>query len=191
MTKPTRQFVLILAVLALGLVAVAALSLRSEPGGGSAIGGPFALTAADGRTVTDADLKGRPFLVFFGYTHCPDLCPATLAEISAVFKALGGDAKVAALFVTIDPQRDTPAAIKAYLESFDPRIIGLVGDAAQIQAIARDYRVYFKKREGENGDYAMDHTGVVYLMDKRGHFAGAFNLDRPAQQAASELAQYL
>jgi protein SCO1/2 len=179
--------------LALGLAALASFALR-DPGGdgqGAAIGGPFALTAPDGRTVTNADFEGRPFLVFFGYTHCPDICPATLTELSAVFRELGAGAKIAALFITVDPERDTPAALKAYLESFDPRIIGLSGDAAQTHAAARAFRVYVRKQVDEGGGYSMDHTGVVYLMDKQGRFAGAFNLERPAKQAASDLARYL
>jgi protein SCO1/2 len=193
MTKAPRRFVLILSGLAIGLAVIACFAFRDLGGeqGAGAIGGPFALTAQDGRTVTNADLQGQPFLVFFGYTHCPDVCPATMAEISAVFKELGADAKIAALFITIDPERDTPAALKAYLDSFDPRIIGLSGDAVQTHAAARAFRVYFKKRGGENAAYTMDHTGVVYLMDKRGLFAGAFNLERPAKEAATDLSKYL
>ena len=143
MTKATRQFLLILLGLAIGLSVVAGFRLprygrrRRREGRRIAIGGPFALTAPDGRTVTNADLAGRPYLVFFGYTHCPDFCPATLTEISAVLKQMGADAKIAALFVTIDPERDTPQTLKAYLDSFDPRIIGLHGDAAQTERRSR------------------------------------------------------
>ena len=194
MTKATRQFLLILLGLVIGLSVVASFAFRDFGGGGqgvAAIGGPFALTAQDGRTVTNADLEGRPYLVFFGYTHCPDFCPATLTQISAAFKEMGADAKIAAAFVTIDPERDTPQTMKSYLESFDPRIIGLSGDAAQTRAVAQAFKVYFKKQGGEKGEYTMDHTGIVYLMDKRGRFVGAFNLERPAKDAASELAQYL
>ncbi len=195
MTKATRQFALILLGLALGLSVIAGFAFRDHGGSGgqgvAAIGGPFALTAPDGRTVTNADLEGRPYLVFFGYTHCPDLCPTTLSEISTVFKEMGADAKISALFVTIDPERDTPQTLGTYLESFDPRIIGLHGDPAQTKAIAQAFKVYFKKQSGENGDYTMDHTGVVYLMDKRGRFVNAFNLERPAKDAANELANYL
>jgi protein SCO1/2 len=193
MTKAFQQFALILSGLAIGLAVIAGFAFRDLGGGqgAGAIGGPFALTAQDGCTVTNADLERRPFLVFFGYTHCPDLCPATLNEISAIFRELGANAKVAALFITIDPERDTPAVLKAYLDSFDPRIIGLSGDAAQTHAIARSFRVYFRKQGGENAAYTMDHTGVVYLIDKRGRFAGAFNLERPAKEAATDLSKYL
>jgi protein SCO1/2 len=192
MTKATRHFLLILSGLALGLAVIGSFAFRDFGGGREgAIGETLAMTAPDGRTVTNADFAGRPFLVFFGYTHCPDVCPATLAQISAAFKSLGADAKIAALFVTVDPERDSPADLKAYLESFDPRIIGLSGDAAQTRAAARAFRVYYRKHGDGSGGYAIDHTGLVYLMDKRGRFVGAFNLDRPAKEAASDLARYL
>ncbi|MEJ0091939.1 MAG: SCO family protein [Methylocella sp.] len=182
--------------LAIGLAALAnffAYSGRSERAGQgtAAIGGPFTMTAQDGRIVSDKDLAGHPYLVFFGYTHCPDFCPTTLTEISAAFKAMGDDKKIAALFVTVDPERDTPDMMKTYLESFDPRIIGLSADAEKTRAMAKAFKVYFKKRATENDDYTMDHTGVVYLMDKNGRFVNAFNSAQPAKQAASELEKYL
>ena len=146
----------------------------------------------NGQVVTNADLAGRPYLVFFGYTHCPDFCPTALLNISAVLKELGPDKKVAVLFVTVDPERDTLAVLKSYLENFDPRIIGLTGDNEKIAAIAKAFRVYAKKVPGQNpGDYTVDHTGIVYLMDKRGKFVSAFNLQRPPQEAARELEAYL
>ncbi len=119
-------------------------------GGGNpprqAIGGPFKLVDQNGATVTDADIKGRPFLVFFGYTHCPDICPATLFEVSEVMRALGKDAdRTGALFITVDPERDTPAVMKDYLSSFDPHLRGATGDRAAIDAAEKAYRVYAKK----------------------------------------------
>ena len=156
------------------------------------IGGSFTMIGQDGRAVTNADLAGQPYLVFFGYTHCPDFCPTALFDISAVFKELGPDKKIAALFVTVDPERDTPDVLKTYLENFDSRTIGLTGDSQKIEAIAKAFRVYARKVPGENpSDYTVDHTGVVYLMDKRGKFVNAFNLQRPPQQAARELEAYL
>jgi protein SCO1/2 len=112
-------------------------------------------------------------------------------DISAVFKELGPDKKIAALFITVDPARDTPEALRAYLENFDPRIIGLTGDPAKTESIAKAFRVYVKKGASANGDYTVDHTGVVYLMDKRGRFVNAFNLSKPPKQAARELENYL
>jgi protein SCO1/2 len=195
MTSGFRRIGILIAGFALGLAGLAAaayvaLPLRSDLQV-SAIGGPFALTATDGRTVTNADLEGRPYLVFFGYTHCPDFCPTALFDISQVFKAMGADKKIAALFITIDPARDTPEVMKDYLSNFDPRITGLSGDRAKTEAAEKAFRVYAKKVPGENGDYSMDHTAIVYLMDKRGRFVNVFRLDRPPEEAANELEKYL
>ena len=111
----------------------------------AAIGGPFKLTDQDGHAVTDQELKGRPFLVFFGFTNCPDVCPTTLFEVSEILRALGPDAdRTRALFITVDPERDTPAVMKEYLSSFDPHLSGLTGDPAAVAAVAKAYRVYFK-----------------------------------------------
>ena len=156
----------------------------------SLIGGPFKLAATDGRTLTDADMRGEPFLVFFGYTHCPDVCPATLSEISDVLAKIPGK-PVKALFVTIDPERDTAPIMKDYVSNFDPRIIGLTGDRSAIDQVERAYRVYARKAPQENGDYTMDHSAVVYLMDSEGRFVEAFNLDRKPEDSAKELAGYL
>src|SRR5882672_219357 len=125
------------------------------------IGGPFRLTDQNGKTFTDQDLKGRPFLVFFGFTHCPEICPTTLFEVSEILRKLGPDAeRVRAVFITIDPERDTPGALKEYLSSFDPRLAALTGDAAAIAAVAKAYRVYVKKVPLDEGDYTMDHTAI-------------------------------
>jgi protein SCO1/2 len=137
-------------------------------------------------------MKGRPFLVFFGYTHCPDICPTTLFDLSEVLRALGKDAdKTSALFITIDPERDTPAVMKDYLSSFDPHLVGVTGDPKAIDAAEKAYRVYAKKVPGENGEYSMDHTALVYLMDKQGRFVAPFKLDRKPEQAAADLRRYL
>jgi protein SCO1 len=194
--QASRQLRAIVIGFALGLAGLGGLVYAVMPGSPipstPEIGGSFAMIGQNGRTVTSADLAGHPYLVFFGYTHCPDFCPTALFDISAVFKELGPDKKVAALFVTVDPERDTPDVLKTYLENFDSRIIGLTGDTRKIEAIAKDFRVYAKKVPGENaGDYTVDHTGIVYLMDKRGKFVSAFNLQRPPQQAARELEAYL
>ncbi len=160
--------------------------------GGSAIGGPFKLIDQNGKTITDQDMKGRPYLVFFGYTHCPDICPTTLFELSEVLRALGKDAdKTGALFISIDPERDTPTAMKDYLSSFDPHLIGATGDAKSIETAEKEYRVYAKKVPGEKGDYSMDHTALVYLMDKQGRFVAPFKLDRKPDEAAAELRRYM
>jgi protein SCO1/2 len=156
------------------------------------IGGPFRLVDHNGQTITDEDLKGRPFLVFFGFTHCPDVCPTALFEVSEVMRKLGPDAERArALFVTVDPERDTPAKLKDYLSSFDPHVIGVTGDAAAIAGIAKAYRVYSKKVPLDGGEYTMDHTAIVYLMDKQGRFVAPFNLKRTPEAAAADLRRYL
>ena len=155
------------------------------------VGGPFRLTDQNGKTITDADLKGHPFLVFFGFTHCPDVCPTSLFEISEIFDKLGSDAdKVNALFVTVDPERDTPAALKDYLSSFNPRVIGVGGDADTLASVAKAYRVYYKKVPLKDGDYTMDHTAIVYLMDKNGRFVAPFSLKRKPEEAAADLRRY-
>ncbi len=158
----------------------------------SAVGGPFQLVDQNSKPITDQDLKGHPFLVFFGFTHCPDVCPTTLFEVSEIFRALGPDAKdVRALFVTVDPERDTPDKLKDYLSSFDPRIIGVTGDQAAIAATERAYRVYAKKVPTDGGGYTMDHTAIVYLMSKDGRFVAPFNMKRRPEEAAAELKRYL
>jgi protein SCO1/2 len=178
-----------------GFVALAAVgsTLLLRQGGGHAstgIGGPFALTDQDGHPATQNMLQGHPTLVFFGYTHCPDVCPATLAEISAVFKAAGPQENARAVFVTVDPQRDTSVVMKDYLSSFDPRITGLTGSPEAIKSIESEYKAYAKAVPDKDGTYTMDHTAITYLMDKNGDFVSAFNLDQPAKDAAAELKQY-
>ena len=158
----------------------------------AAIGGPFKLTDQDGHQVTDRDLKGRPFLVFFGFTHCPDVCPTTLFEVSEILRALGPDAdRTRALFITVDPERDTPPVMKDYLSSFDRHLSGLTGDPAAVAAAAKAYRVYYKKVPLDQGGYTMDHTAIVYLMDKEGRFVAPFSLKRTSEAAAADLRRYL
>jgi len=156
------------------------------------VGGPFRLEDQDGKPVSDADMKGHPFLVFFGFTHCPDICPTTLFEMSQIMRALGPDAdRVGALFITVDPERDTPKVLKDYLSNFDPHLRGLTGDQAAIDAAIKEYRVYAKKVPLENGDYTTDHTAVVYLMDKDGHFVAPFNMNRTPEAETADLRRYM
>jgi protein SCO1/2 len=158
----------------------------------AAIGGPFRLIDQNGEAFGDRDLKGKSFLVFFGFTHCPDACPTALFEISEIMRSLGGDAdRMAALFITVDPERDTPEAMKDYMSSFDPHVRGLTGDAADLAAVAKAYRVYYRKVPLEGGEYTMDHTAIVYLMDKEGRFVSPFNMKRTADVAAAELRKHL
>jgi len=158
----------------------------------AAVGGPFHLEDQNGKPVSDQDMKGHPFLVFFGFTHCPDICPTTLFDMSQLLRQLGPDAdRTGALFITVDPERDTPAVIKDYLSNFDPHLRGLTGDQAAVNAAIKAYRVYAKKVPLQGGDYTMDHTAVVYLMDKDGHFVAPFNMKRTTEAEATDLRRYL
>ena len=158
----------------------------------AAIGGPFQLTDQAGQTVTDANLKGRPTVIFFGFTHCPDICPTALFEMSEVLRVMGKDAdQVNAWFVSVDPDRDTPAAMKDYLSSFDPRLKGLTGSPEAVAKVISGYRVYAKKVPLKGGDYTMDHTALIYLMDRDGKFVAPFNLKRTPEEAAADLKRYL
>jgi protein SCO1 len=193
MLQAARPFPTRIAILIAGAALVAAaLAAYFTPSrsGQPLVGGPFALQAADGKIITDKDLFGEPFLVYFGYTHCPDICPTTLAQISDALAKLPGK-PVKALFVTVDPERDTPKLMGDYVSSFDPRIIGLSGSPEQIAQVEAAYRVYAKKAPGKDGEYAMDHSSVVYLMERNGRFVEAFNLERSAADAAKELESYL
>jgi protein SCO1/2 len=196
MSSATRPLVIATAFaasLVVGLLivfwAMGGVSKVAQP---AAIGGPFQLTDQHGKAVTDKNLKGKPTLIFFGYTHCPDVCPTSLFEISEVLRAMGKDAdKVNAVFISVDPERDTPATMKDYLSSFDPHLEGLSGDSAETAKVITSYRVYAKKVPTKDGDYTMDHTALIYLMDRDGRFVSPFNLKRTPEEAAAELKRYL
>jgi protein SCO1/2 len=158
----------------------------------ASIGGPFQLTDQAGQSVTDKTLQGKPTLMFFGFTHCPDICPTSLFEISEVLRAMGTDAdRVNALFVSVDPERDTAPVMKDYLSSFDPHLKGLTGNPDAVAKVISDYRVYAKKVPLKDGDYTMDHTALIYLMDRNGKFVSPFNLKRKPEEAAADLKRYL
>jgi protein SCO1 len=189
----SRRFLLplglILCVAALG-VTLFMFTSGEQDSKRSAIGGPFHLTSANGSEVTDADFKGHPFLVYFGYTHCPDICPTVLSQMSQVLEAIGDYKKIKAIFITVDPGRDTPPVMKQYLSSFDSHIIGLSGTREEIDAIERAYLVYARKSPGQHGDYTIDHTAFVFLMDKDGRFITPFDVSLPPQVAVKYLAPY-
>jgi protein SCO1 len=176
----------------LALLGLAAFTFISPQGPRAAlIGGPFALEDGDGKTVSDQTLKGRPFLVYFGYTHCPDVCPTELARISDVLTKMG-DKSVPTLFITVDPERDTPKVMQDYVSSFNPSILGLSGSPQAVEAAEKAFRVFARKGEKQaDGDYSMDHSSVVYLMDKNGAFVEAFNVERSPEDAAKELETFL
>jgi len=193
MTKGSFRIVLWIAAFLAGATAsMGVILLANERPRTVAIGGPFQLIDQDGRTVTEQALLGRPSLVFFGYTHCPDVCPATMYDISQIMRALGPDAdRARAVFITVDPERDTQPVLKDYMSSFDPHITGLTGDLDAITAVAKEYRVYFRKVATEGDDYGMDHTAITYLMDKEGRFVAPFSLKRTTEEAAADLRRHL
>lgn len=192
-TRPLVVFAAFAGSLAVGLIVVLWLlgGLRTVTAPAS-IGGPFKLTDQTGQVVTEKNLQGRPTLIFFGYTHCPDVCPTSLFEMSEVLRAMGKDAdRVNAYFISVDPQRDTSAVMKDYLTSFDPHLKGLTGDPETVAKVLSEYRVYAKKIPLKDGDYTMDHTALIYLMDRDGNFVSPFNLKRTPEEAAKDLKRYL
>jgi len=158
------------------------------------IGGPFTLVDGAGRTVTDRDLRGRYLLVYFGYTFCPDVCPTTLTTIAGALDKLGKRvAMVQPLFITVDPQRDTPKVIAAYTKAFSPRILGLTGTPEEIAKIAGEYRVYYAKHLTGNGpgDYTMDHSSIIYLIGPTGRFIAPISADETARRMAADILRHI
>jgi len=181
-----RRFALIFAASAVAVAAAATLALLllgpTRDGGGrgvALIGGPFELVDHEGRAVREEEFRGRLMLVYFGYTWCPDVCPTELQAMSAALDLLGSDAKaVAPVFVTVDPERDTPQVMADYRGHFHPSLAALTGTPQQVAAAAKAYRIYYAKAKAERpGEYLMDHSSFVYLMDRKGgyltHFAPA------------------
>jgi protein SCO1 len=190
-----RAFVIriVATLIAVALVGLAAFMLTnpSERPRAALIGGPFALEDGGGETVSDQTLKGRPFLVYFGYTHCPDVCPTELARISDILGKMG-DKPIPALFITVDPERDPPKVMQDYVSSFNPAIVGLSGSPQAVEAAEKTFRVFARKGQKQpDGDYSMDHSSIVYLMDKNGAFVEAFNVERSPEDAAKDLEKYL
>jgi len=188
----------LIAIIAVAFLAGGALAfaLRSEgttPAsvGTAAIGGAFSLTSHLGQRVSEKDFAGRYLLVFFGFTNCPDVCPAGLQVMSAALDKLGAKADgVVPIFVTVDPARDTPDVMKAYVSAFHPKLIGLTGTEAEIQAVTNTYRVYAKRVEdsGSPGGYTMDHSGFIYLMDKAGLYLTHFSHSASPDEIANRIA---
>lgn len=153
-----------------------------------AIGGPFALTDQAGRAVTERSLAGRPFLVFFGFTQCPDVCPTTLFETSEALKALGAEGeRIQVLFVSVDPERDTREILALYLQSFDPRIIGATGPQGAVDAMVQAYRATYRKVPTEGGGYTIDHTATMFMMDSAGRFVGTLDYHEARETVLAKL----
>jgi protein SCO1 len=135
------------------------------------IGAPFTLIDQDGKRRSSRTFAGKYMLIYFGYTYCPDVCPTTLALMGDAIEKLGPKgARVVPVFITIDPERDTPAQLKSYLKSFGPGFVGFTGDLKSVAKVAADYRVYFRKHPLDGGGYGMDHSSVIYLMGPDGKF---------------------
>lgn len=160
---------------------------------GLSLGGPFELLDHTGRTVTDQTFRGRFMLVFFGFTHCPDICPTELQLVAEVLDRLGPQAdRVAPLFITIDPERDTPETLADYVALFDPRLIGLTGTPAQIAAAARAYRVYYARVQPPGAStYLMDHSSFLYLIGPDGGFRALFRHGTPVEEVVRTLSSGL
>ena len=184
-----------LALLAALLVAGAAYYVANQPRGpisiGTAlVGGPFTLSDQDGKKITDKDFLGKYMLVFFGYTYCPDICPTELQVMSAALDSLGAKADdIQPIFITFDPQRDTPEVLKQYISNFHPRFVGLTGTPEEIAVAAKAYRVFYNKLENTSGPdtYLMDHSTITYLMDKQGKFLKHFSYSTDAAALAQAL----
>ncbi|MEM8812964.1 MAG: SCO family protein [Pseudomonadota bacterium] len=154
----------------------------------ASIGGDFLLTSTDGDRVTEADYLGKPRAMFFGFTHCPDVCPTTLYEASNWIETLGADAdKMSFLFVSVDPERDTPDIMKDYVSAFDGNIQGLTGSREEVDAVIKAYRVFARKVELEGDDYTVDHTASVYLLDADGKFFGSISPNDDPENAVRKL----
>ncbi|QCI65197.1 SCO family protein [Phreatobacter stygius] len=194
----SAALILSFALLIAGLSALAVVVWLTMPRGGavatgsSAIGGAFSLTDQAGKPVTEKDFAGKPTLVFFGFTHCPDVCPTKLFEMTQVLDKLGPDAqRVNVAFVTVDPARDTKELLSTYLGSFHPRILGLTGTEEQVAQAMRAYRAFARKVPQDGGNYTMDHTVFVYLMDRNGQFVSTFDVQRDPAVAARDLRRYM
>lgn len=158
-----------------------------------AIGGPFKLLDQNGTLRTDADFKGKPMLVYFGYTYCPDICPTALYNITNALNQLGGALKVQPIFITFDPQRDTAQHLKVYAQNFHKDFVLLTGSKQQIDDVVKSYRVYAARTAENRGeeDYLMDHSSLIYLMGKNGQYVANFNHNSPPEEIVKRVKLYL
>ncbi len=187
----TRRYALWAAPLALvGIgVGTSGWMLLRSPARAAGIGGPFTLTDGDGKTVTDADFRGKWTLVYFGYTHCPDACPTALQDMANALDMLDPAQRksVEIVFVTVDGDRDTPAVMKDYVSNFNAPIVALTGSPEQIAGAAKAYRVYYAKHPSADGGYEMDHSSVIYVMNPNGDFVTNFTHETPPARIAEKL----
>lgn len=155
---------------------------------GEPFGAPFTLTDQNGKPVTEAAFRGQPSVVFFGFTHCPEVCPTTLFELAGWLKTLGDEGKdIKAYFVSIDPERDTPDVIKNYVTNFSDRIVGITGEPDKVRAMAKSFGIYFKRVDTGEGDYTMDHTASVLMLNRKGDFFGTIAYEENPDTALAKL----
>jgi protein SCO1 len=167
---------------------VAFQSYRTYSGSGEAFGAPFALTDQNGAAITEADFRAQASAVFFGFTHCPEVCPTTLFELDGLLKQLGPEGeKIRAFFVSVDPERDTAEVMNQYVSKVSDRITGVTGTPEQIAAMLKSYAIYARKVPLEDGDYTMDHTASVLLLEKGGGFAGTIAYGESSETALAKL----
>lgn len=180
---------IILGALAIMALAVGALAFNATRGGSSqAFGASFALVDQKGQPVTEQAFRGHPSAVFFGFTHCPEVCPTTLYEMDGWLKALGDDGEnIRAFFVSVDPERDTPAILDAYIGNVATRITGLTGEPAKVEAMAKSFGIFARKVPTENGDYTIDHTASVLLLGSDGDFEGTIAYGESRDAAVAKL----
>lgn len=154
----------------------------------SSIGGPFTLTASNGKPYSSSKLSGKPAAIFFGFTHCPDVCPTTLARLAKLRRQLGkGDDALSIVFISVDPERDTPAEVGNYLQLFDTPVIGLTGSPAQLDQVKKQYGIYSRKVEQPGGGYSVDHTATVILIDRNGQFVATLSPEENDKVALEKL----
>jgi cytochrome oxidase Cu insertion factor (SCO1/SenC/PrrC family) len=195
-----RSILIGIAGAALGLAAAVAVlpqvrerlfpGVDQQVSGKALVGGAFTLTDSSGKAVTDQDFRGKYTLVFFGFTSCPDICPAGLQLMAGALTKLGAKAEnITPIFISIDPERDTPEKLGAYVKNFDPRLIGLTGTPEQIAAVAKAYKVYYAKVPSKErpDDYTMDHTSIIYVMDPKGEFVTHFTPSTSVDEMAAKL----
>ncbi|HEY7809786.1 MAG TPA: SCO family protein [Allosphingosinicella sp.] len=196
-TVKTRFSLILPMLLGLALASCGAAAPREEPPlAGARIGGPFTLTDQDGRQVSDASFKGKYRIVYFGFASCPDVCPTDLAQIGQALRLFEKNdparaAKVQPIFISVDPERDTPPKLKEYAAAFHPRLVALTGTPEQVKAAAKGYAIYYAKVPADNGEYLMDHQRIFYLMDPDGKPIAILPHEKNAQAIADELTRWV
>jgi protein SCO1/2 len=183
------------AMVAAGLVAAGALTVaavkRPEPAAlasAGPFGGAFKLVDQNGEPVTEAILRGQPTALFFGFTHCPDVCPTTLFEMANWMKVLGPKAdEMGFVFVTVDPERDTPTVMRDYVGAFSERIVGVTGEPEAVAAMLKEFHIYARKMPLEGGGYTMDHTATVFLLDEDGALEGTISRQETKETAVAKI----